>query len=55
MAVTGKCGFCEFQHPVIYKSMDERMECYAYLNRGNELYEHMDTNHMDVVEKLDEY
>ena len=55
MAVTGKCGFCEFQHPVTYKSMDERMDCYAYPNRGNELYEHMDTNHMDVVEKLDEY
>ena len=55
MAVTGECGVCEFKHPVSYKSMDERMDCNAYPNRGNELYEHMDANHMDVVEKLDEY
>ena len=55
MAVTGECGFCEFKHPVSYKSMDERMDCSAYPNRGCELYEHMDTYHMDVVEKLDEY
>ena len=55
MAVTGECGFCKFKHPVSYKGMDERMECDAYPNRGLELYEHMDANHMDVVEKLDEY
>ena len=55
MAVTGECGFCEFKHPVSCKSMDERMDCSAYPNRGCELYEHMDTYHMDVVEKLDEY
>ena len=55
MALTGECGFCEFKNPVSYKSMDERMECNAYPNRGLELYEHMDANHMDVVEKVDEY
>ena len=55
MAVTGECGFCKFKHPVSYKSIDERMDCDANPNRGLELYEHMDANHMDVVEKLDEY
>ena len=49
MAVTGECGFCEFRHPVSYKSMDKRMECNAYPNRGLKLYEHMDANHFDVV------
>ena len=49
MAVTGECGFCEFKHPVSYKSMDKRMECNAYPNRGLKLYEHMDANHLDVV------
>ena len=55
MIVSGECGFCEFKHPVKYKSMDERMDCYKYPNRGSELYEHMDTYHEDVTEKLDEY
>ena len=55
MAVTRECGFCKFQHPGSYKSTDERMDCDAYSNRGLELYEQMDANHLDVVEKLDEY
>ena len=55
MAVTGECGFCKFKHPVSYKSMDERMECNAFPTRGSELYDHMETNHMDVVEMLDEF
>ena len=45
MLVPGECGFCDFKHPVKYKNMDERMECNAYPERGNELYDHMDTNH----------
>ena len=55
MIVSGECGFCEFKHPVKYKSMDEKMDCYKYPNRGSELYEHMDKYHEDVTEKLDEF
>ena len=55
MLITGKCGFCQFKHSVSNKTMDKRMECEAYPDRGSELYEHMDSNHEDVTEKLDEY
>ena len=49
MAVTGECGSCEFKHTLSCKSMDERIDCSSYSNRGSELYEHMDTYHMDLV------
>ena len=55
MVVTGECGFCEYKHPVSYKSLDQRNMCDAYPERQNELYNHMDNNHMEVVEMLDEY
>ena len=35
MLITGECGFCDFKHPVSYKTMDERLECEAYPDRGN--------------------
>ena len=55
MVVTGECGFCDYKHPVSYKSLDQRNMCDAYPERQSELYDHMDTNHMEVVEMLDEY
>ena len=55
MLVSGKCGFCKFKHPVKYKNMNERMECNANPERGNELDDHMDTNHEDVTQKLENY
>jgi len=55
MVVTGECGFCDYKHPVSYKSLDQRNMCDAYPERQSELYDHMDTNHMEVAEMLDEY
>ena len=55
MVVTGECGFCEYKHPVSYKSLDQRNMCEAYPERQNELYDHMNTNLMEVAEMLDEY
>ena len=53
--VTGECGFCEYRHPVSYRSQDERILCQQYPGRDREQYEHMDTHHMDVVDMLEEY
>ena len=53
MMVTGELGFCEFKHPVSYKSLDQRNMCDAYPERQNELYNHMNNNHMEVAEMLD--
>ena len=53
--VTGECGFCEYTHPVSYRSQDERIMCHRYPNRDREQYDHMETYHMDVVDMLDEY
>ena len=55
MVVTGECGLCEYKHPVSYKSLDQRNMCDAYPKRQNELYNHMNNNHMEVAEMLDEY
>ena len=35
MAVTGECGFCESNHTVSYKNLDERINCSSYPNRGS--------------------
>ena len=53
--VTGECGFCEYTHPLSYRSQDERIMCQQYPNQDREQYDHMETYHMDVVDKLDEY
>ena len=55
MVVTRECGFCEYKHPVSYKSLDQRNMCEAYPERQNELFDHKNTNHMEVAEMLDEY
>ena len=55
MIITGACGFCKLKLPVSYTTMDIRLECAAYPDRGSELYEHMDKNHEDVTENLCEY
>ena len=55
MLVTGESGFCDNKHPVSYQSLDQRNMCDAYPERQSELYDHMDTNHMEVAEMLDEY
>ena len=35
--------------------MDQSMHCKAYPNKRNELYDNMDTNQEDVMEKMDNY
>ena len=53
--VTGECGFCEYTHPVSYRSQDGGILCQQYPNQDREQYDHMETYHMDMVDKLDEY
>ena len=55
LEVTGECGFCEYTHPLSYRSQDERIMCQQYPNQDREQYDHMETYHKDVVDMLDEY
>ena len=55
MCLTGKCDFCEYKHPVTYKDHDHYLNCQDYPCRRSELYDYMETFHMNVVEQLDKF